>query len=314
MAKLASIFILAMLAFCLFHTEAITGSLACCQPGRQLSQVPFISSSLWNQKVSVSAIYTTISWPASGSPATGGNVYAYDVTWANTGFPVYVATSTDPVVAVTCPASWGWSANPSLHIPIGATGANPTGNGWDTPIIVIDNNVAWNFWRFVRTSNTTATAQSQGRANITTDTGFGALGGNGAGISAAGSSELGGLLVQAQTDTGPITHALQLYVANELLDTSYVAPAISTDGPTPGAPLKEGMLLAIPSGTAMPGGLSPLGQKVFTALQQYGAYITERGGQGASGIRSQQNGYNATVIAALKADLQTVFLMLKIVT
>ncbi len=249
---------------------------------------------------------TGLTWPVS----TGSN---YGVTWAQTGFPVYIASPSDPVVLVTCPTAWGWTANPSLHIPIGADGAYPPPPGNDSPIIVIDNNVAWNFWQFVRNSNTTATAQSQGRASVLTDTGFGNISGLGAGISAAGSSELGGLLVQAQTDTGPINHALQMAADNSLLNTSYVSPAIATDGQNIGAPLSEGMLLAIPPGTSMPGGLSPLGQKIFVALQQYGCYITERGGT-QTVLRAQQNAYDATIMNAAFVDMQTVLRLLKIVS
>ncbi len=281
----------------------------------QLGSPPFAQTSLWNKLIPANKTYTTIAWPVAGSPATGGNVYAYDVTWARTGFPVYVNAITDPMVAVTCPATWGWSANPSLRVPVGATGAFPHPPGNDSPIIIIDSatNVAWNFWQFIRTSDTTATAQSQGRANVNTDTGFGDPNGTGAGIAAAGSSELGGLIIQAETDKGVIGHALEMYAANELLNGTFIAPAIATDGPTPGAPLSEGMLLAIPPGP-MPTGLSPLGQIVFRALQNYGAYITERGGQGASGFRAQQNAYDSTIMNALSADAPTLVRLLKVVS
>ncbi|OPY96570.1 hypothetical protein A5906_04835 [Bradyrhizobium sacchari] len=190
-------------------------------------------------------------------------------------------------------------------------------------MIVIDGDIAYNFWRWNWTSNTTATAQAYGEANVVTGTGWGALRTPtaennwssvlGAGVSADGSSELGGLLVKAQTDTGTINHALQLAVDNSLLAPGYVAPAIGTDGYTAGAPLQEGQLLAIAPGTPMPSGLSPLGQEVFRALQQYGAYITERGG-GQTALRIQQNAYDATTISALDADVNKLLPMLKLVS
>jgi hypothetical protein len=58
--------------------------------------------------------------------------------------------------------------------------------------------------------------------------------------------------------------------------------------------VREGQLLAIPPGTPMPSGLAPLGQEVFRALQQYGAYVTENGGSQNTGLRAQYNAYNAS--------------------
>jgi hypothetical protein len=269
-----------------------------------LSSAPFSSTSLWNQQVNTGATYTPINWPSSTSEY-------YAATWASTGFPVYVASSSDPVVQVSVPASWGWPGGTvSVHVPAGATGAPAPGvTNPDSPIIVIDGDTVYNFWQFNRTSDTTATAQAYGEANVVTGTGWGSPG-LGAGVGAAGNSELGGLLVQAQTDTGAINHALEIAVDNNLLAPGFVAPAIGGDGYTVGAPLQEGQLLAIPPGTPMPSGLSPLGQEVFRALQQYGAYITERAGAGATVLRAQQNAYNATTISALNTDLNKVLPLL----
>jgi hypothetical protein len=269
-----------------------------------LASTPFSSTSAFNQQVNTGATYTQINW------STGGGVY--EATWANTGFPVYVASSSDPVVQVSVPASWGWPGGTvSIHVPAGATGAPTSSPNPDAPLIVIEpDGTVYNFWRFNRTSDTTATAQSYGEANVATGTGWGSSNGTGAGTTAVGSNYLGGLLVQAQTDTGTINHALELAVANNLLAPGYVSPAISSDGYTVGAPLQEGQHLAIPPGTPMPSGLSPLGQEVFRALQQYGAYITDRGG-GETALRAQFNAYNATTISALDTDLNKLIPMLE---
>ncbi|WP_456840053.1 hypothetical protein [Bradyrhizobium sp. USDA 4486] len=209
----------------------------------------------------------------------------------------------------------------SVHVPAGATGA--VGSGGDAPIIVVDGDTVYNFWRFSRTSDTTATAQSYGEASVSTGTGWGTLqtptaannwqSSLGAGVGAAGNSELGGLLVQAQTDTGTIDHALQLAVAGTQLKPGYVSPAIATDGTSSGGIVQEGQLLAIPKGTPMPSGLSPLGQEVFRALQQYGAYVTEMGGD-QTVLRAQQNAYDATTISALNTDLNKLLPMLNAVS
>jgi hypothetical protein len=186
-------------------------------------------------------------------------------------------------------------------------------------IVIEPDGTVYNFWQFNRTSATTATAVSYGEANVVTDTGWGKPGGAasaplGAGTTAVGANLLDEVVVQAQTDTGAINHALGLYIGNDMLAPGYVAPAIGDDGTTRRAPLLEGELLAIPPGTPMPSGLSPLGQEVFTALQQYGGYITDRGGSVNSGVRFQQNAYDSTTMNAVSADMSTIFHLLKVVS
>jgi len=265
-----------------------------------LSSTPFSSASAWNLQVPTGATYTAVNWPTS----TGWN---YGTGWG--AVPVYVASSSDPVVQVSVPASWGWPGGTvSVHVPTGATG----GGGTDAPVVIVDGDIAYNFWRFNRTSNTTATAQSYGEANVATGTGWGTSS-QGAGITAAGASELGGLLVQAQTNTGTIDHALQLAVDSSLLKPGYIAPAISTDGSNSNGTLQEGQLLAIAPGTPMPSGLSPLGQEVFRALQQYGAYVIDSGGT-QTAIRTQANAYDATTMNALRLDVNSFLPLLQAVS
>ncbi|MFB9266930.1 hypothetical protein ACFFWD_27850, partial [Bradyrhizobium erythrophlei] len=272
-----------------------------------LSSTPFSSDSAWNQQVPTGATYTRLNWPTS----TGWN---YDATWAQGSPPVYVASSSDPVVQVSVPASWGWPGGTvSVHVPAGATGGAGDGSpNPDAPIIVIDGDIAYNFWRFNRTSDTTATAEAYGEANVATGTGWGTSS-QGAGIVGAGASELGGLLVKAQTDTGTINHALQLAIESSLLKPGYVAPAVAGDGSNPNGSVQEGQLLAIPPGTPMPSGLSPLGQEVFRALQQYGAYVTDNGNT-QTALRAQANAYDAATMNALRLDLNSFLPLLEAVS
>jgi hypothetical protein len=53
---------------------------------------------------------------------------------------------------------------------------------------------------------------------------------------------------------------------------------------------------------AMPGGLSPLGQKVFRAMQTYGAFDIDVAG-GCTTLRVQGNAYSQGVIDALRTDM-----------
>src|SRR4029077_10865654 len=92
-----------------------------------LSSAPFSSGSAWNQQVNTGATYTPLNWPT----ATGWN---YAVGWSGQGAgtepggpPVYVASSSDPVVQVSIPDSWGFPAGTySVHMPTGATGGPNT--------------------------------------------------------------------------------------------------------------------------------------------------------------------------------------------
>src|SRR5258708_32987318 len=89
--------------------------------------------------------------------------------------------------------------------------------GTDGELLVIDDGVIHNFWQFKRLDATTATAKSYAAAAVVSGTGWGrASPFLGAGIVAAGSSQLAGLLIQAQTDRGEIAHALQLCIEASL--------------------------------------------------------------------------------------------------
>jgi len=253
--------------------------------GWTLGQAPFASTSLWNRPVPSNATYTPLAWPAT----TGFN---YSANWSQYSAPVYVSSPSDPLCTVTYGAGQGYSAGSvQLNIPSGATGAP----GSDAEIVIIDGTTVWNFWVFSRTSDTAATANQQGHCDVITGTGFGNFsGGQGAGIMACGSSGLGGMLIQAETDAGPIMHALQLSPLNTLVKPGFVAPAIRGDGNTSSGIVQEGDLLAIPPSVAMPTGLSTIGQQIFTALQTYGCYVVDVSG-GDSTLRMQQNAYNQTV-------------------
>jgi len=175
--------------------------------------------------------------------------------------------------------------------------------GTDGELIVIDGNVAYNFWQFKRTSTTTASAASFGKENVVTGDGWGSKSPFlGAGITAAGASQLGGLLVKAETNDGSINHALQLVVDSKLVKAGPVGQAIASDGRSATGIVQEGQRLAIPRGTPMPAGLSVLGQKVFTAMQKYGAFVVDVAG-GTTTIRVQSNAFDDPTITALWHDM-----------
>jgi hypothetical protein len=252
--------------------------------------------------VAASATFTPISWPTA-SP------YYYAFGWSNYSSAVYVSSPSDPLVEVNTPASWGWPAgNVSVHLASGITGAP----GTDGEILVIDGTTVYNWWVFSRTSDTSATASAFAQTDVIAASGWGSSSPFlGAGVLGAGSSELAGLLVQAETDAGEIQHALQFEVGGNLNHSGYTGDAISGDGPSSTGPIEEGDRVAIPAGTAMPTGLSPLGQKVFRALQQYGAFDIDTTDCCSMAFRVQQNGYDQTTIDALNNDAQPLITLLQ---
>ncbi|HVZ04317.1 hypothetical protein [Hyphomicrobium sp.] len=238
--------------------------------------VPFSSSSSWNTPIGDSATYSDIKWPAF----TG---YNYSV--APEAY--YTAKPTDPVVAVKVPAGWGYPGGTvNVHIPAGATG---TADNPDHSIVIVDGTTAYNFWQFDRTSATTATAEAMGKADIVTGTGWGSSSPFlSAGISAAGSNQLAGLVTAADINAGTINHALALQVEFSLAKAGHIGQAISGDGSSSSGLFQEGQHLAIPKDVVMPAGLSPIGQEIFHALQNYGAFVVDVAG-GTTNILAQEN-------------------------
>jgi hypothetical protein len=265
-----------------------------------LGMRPFTPSSSWNTTIPTTATYTNLNWPAS----TGFN---YWVNWDQYSPSVYVGNSSDPLVQVSFPASWGWPASTiGIRIPIGVTGAA----GTDGEILLLDGTTVHNCWQFVRTSNTTGTCQAYGRTDLITGSGWGSKFPNlGAGIVAAGSSQLAGLIVQAETNAGEINHALQIALNFSLQKPGFTGEAIAGDGNTASGIGIEGERYAIPRTTAMPAGLSPLGQKVFRAMQNYGVFNIDQAG--ATILRAQANAYDGNTIGALGTDVNKLIPLLK---
>ncbi len=259
-----------------------------------LGQRPFAASSSWNTPVKSGATYSKLGWPSS----TG---YNYGVNWDAYSPAVYFSKASDPLVQVAIPDNWGWPAgNIPVHLPAGVTGAA----GTDGEILIIDGTTVHNFWQFNRTGLSSASAQAYGRADVVKDSGWGSKSPfKSAGIVATGSSQLAGLLVQAESDAGEIEHALQMALDYAITKPGYTGEAISGDGSNASGIAQEGQRLAIQPGTAMPSGLSTLGQKVFRTLQKYGVFVIDVAG-GCSVLRAQQNAYSSTTIDALWQDMQ----------
>ncbi|HEV7258711.1 MAG TPA: hypothetical protein VGN82_13105 [Bosea sp. (in: a-proteobacteria)] len=259
--------------------------------GFALGERPFAATSSWNTPIPSDAVFEKVGWPLGAR---------FGIAWSSYSPAVHVTSASDPVVLVEHPATWGRPAGAvRVRIPAGADGAS----GTDGELLVIDGETVHNFWQFRRLGGGNATAQAYGATNVVTGNGWGLRSPFlGAGIVAAGSSQLAGLLVQAETDRGEITHALQIAIDGTLAKPGRIGEAIYGDGQNPDGLVQEGQRLAIPGTVAMPTGLSSLGQKVFRAYQTYGAFVIDVAG-GTTNLRAQANAYDRWTIMALQRDL-----------
>jgi len=264
-----------------------------------IGERPFATSSSWNTPIAESATYHEVGWPITAR---------FGVAWSSYSPAIYAASNSDPVVSVQYPPAWGYEGGiVEVRMPPDADGAV----GSDGEVLVIDGDIAHNFWQFKRLNLTEATARSYGATNVITGSGWGrASPFLGAGIVAAGSSQLAGMLVRAETDRGEIAHALQISIDMSLAKPGHIGEAISGDGHNPNGLVQEGQRLAIPPAVPMPLGLSPLGQKVFRAYQRYGAFVIDVAG-GVTNLRAQANAYDPATITALRRDVARITPMLE---
>jgi hypothetical protein len=90
-------------------------------------------------------------------------------------------------------------------------------------------------------------------------------------------SQLAGTIRLADIQKGVIPHALQIINAATILAKTAVWPATGVDGYAGSNTgfLPYGALVAIPSNATMPSGMSAVGQMIWTALRNYGAYVSD---------------------------------------
>lgn len=230
------------------------------------SNQPFTATSPWNTTVPANATWRDE--PLLRSDHWWVNREQYSMPYATT-------TTSDPMVTVTVPSTWGWPAGPVfVRAPVGFTGDS----GTDASVVIQSGTTVCDFWQFSRKSDTTATAAAYACNDIVTGTGFGSPSPwKGAGIRASGASTLGGLLQGKDFSTGAKKQALAVSLLPTILKRGYVSPAISEDsGNSYSGTIPMGSRLGIPSGTAKPSGLSSSGSMVWDALIKYGAYALDQ--------------------------------------
>jgi hypothetical protein len=233
---------------------------------------PFSPRSPANLPLPSGTIYTPVPW----DPSTGFNYFAgikfyYDIP----------APSVTTVCSWQAPAGWG---NPQQYfqrlMTPGFSGHHT--NDPDNEAVSFAGNNCLSIYNFTRTSDTTATSGPYGSCDILSDTGFGKLSPpRGAGVVAAGNSLMLGALIKEEFIAGPINHMIALCVQDVSCNggnPNFYSPAISGDGKSRNGFIQAGQVMAIPPTTLIPNGLSPYGQKLFAAMQQYGCFIMDTGG------------------------------------
>ena len=268
-------------------------------PARDPWLRPFSSTSIWNMPIGSGAQYRDAQLPYSENQAL------------ETSY-LMKTRSSDPLRPVMTVGNWRdrcsgtRSQGTEIHLPDGWRPKPVTENATpNNPGVFLqpDGRTLVNVGSMARCSDTGPLhANRPGDAKHITDLyGDGIAGAHGA----SRLSQLGGAIRPGElSGSDPIRHALDLLIWSEYLywggdkESSYRWPASSSDryaGPDryrgSNPDLRMGSLLAIPPG-ATPQGLgisTEVGRKLFDALQNYGAYVTDDSAWRASYIGVDSN-------------------------
>jgi hypothetical protein len=188
--------------------------------------------------------------------------------------PIWTVPANQPLVTVKTTAgcnSFQAGTGAQLPIPPAATTLGYS----DSPLIIDQpsTHTDWELWQVEKNSDGTWSACWGGKLNTVTSDGVFPVP---YGLSGSGISYLATTITNADVASGAIDHALAVDLP--ACNAPAVAPANRTDcGSDAGQP-SEGQWYRLPATLAMPSGLTPFGQMVFYALQNYGMVVTDRAG------------------------------------
>ncbi|HEY3844216.1 MAG TPA: hypothetical protein VGL48_13275 [Acidimicrobiales bacterium] len=190
--------------------------------------------------------------------------------------PMFNVPADQPLVPVSvlsgC-SDFRGSTGREIPIPAGAytTDANYRHDS-DLLISQPSTNSIWELWRATKSSDGSWSACWGGKLDPETSDGVFPYP---YGLSASGISYAATMITENDIEGGSINHAIALQVP--MCDRS-TAPADRTDcASNPGYP-SEGAWFRLPASVPMPSELTPFARMVFTALQHYGAVITDQAG------------------------------------
>lgn len=275
---------------------------------------PFTSESAWNLPIASSALF------ADDANIRGGSSNINSTIWTTR---IRQASNSDPLVTCT----GGNMGTFQLRVPAGVTSSN--GSDGDLDIIGPDGHTHWDFYKFVRTSDTTATyvvCRQTALSDVLTGTGWGADG-VWAGTTAAAACFMGGVIRAWElraSGIDRIRHALSMSMAPVQLKQAttkpgtYQWPAISADGSwaSYSGTIPIGALLAIPPSVDIRTLTSnPDGQALAWALQNFGVYVVNKGGStGKAGIIYCETESPEAIVNNMRGAWDTIRNQLRLVT
>jgi CARDB len=223
---------------------------------------PYTASSSWNTKVPTNANFRQEPGLNQGGAYTNRDAYSG---------PVVESKASDPLVTMNVGPSWGWPGQQlQFHCPTGQTGAS----GTDGSLVVIDGDQVYDFWQFTRSGPNSASCSAWAKSNRKTGSGWGQANPfQAAGIHAAGSALLAGLIRGSELTDPAIGHALAIGIRRNLANSAHVGEAIYSDGGN--GPIPEGTRCAIPRSTSKPAGLNKQISNLWDALVDYGAFVID---------------------------------------
>lgn len=275
---------------------------------------PFTSASPWNLPIASSALF------ADDANIRGGSSNINSTIWTTR---IRQAKDTDPLVTCT----GGNMGTFQLRVPVGVTSSN--GSDGDLDIIGPDGHTHWDFYKFVRTSDTTATyvvCRQTDLSDVLTGTGWGA---NGvwAGTTAAAACFMGGVMRAWELNVSGIDrirHALSMSMAPVQLaqaatqSGTYQWPAISSDGSwsSYSGTIPVGALLAIPPSVDILGLVSNANARALAwTLQNFGVYVVNKGGStGKAGILYAETESPEAIVNDMRGAWDTIRNQLRVVT
>jgi hypothetical protein len=230
---------------------------------------PFASSSPWNTAIGTAAQFE----PAHGVRSTALRTVKPVINRELWSIPVRNARAADPLVTLEAVRN-----KVTYRIRIPADTVTTGGTDGHVTIVSPDGVTAYDTYKLVKVNATLWRAQVVTVVDLRTS-------GIAAGVRAAATPGLAGLIRAHEVRDKHIPHALAIAVPNSVLKNGPVWPAKrqDTDGAASYAgTVPMGALFAIPPSVdvgAMP--LSPEGKALARALQDYGAYVVDRAGTAA---------------------------------
>ena len=259
---------------------------------------PFSVTSPWNMPIGSGAQFAGVN-DARNSELRSASAWVNAAVWSH---PIYQAQASDPMRLVG-----GWGAYAAYRIPNGAQAALP--NGGDMHMHVVDPTQHWvdEAWDMTPAGGGNWYTPYHVRTNL-----YGPGVGEG-GVRAYGGSAIGGLIRVWEIQAGSVKHALAFALPPDLMRTGPLWPATTEDGANNlyTGDVHMGSLFAIPGSVNVNAlGLSAQGRMIAHALQDYGAYLVDAGGNFALSAEPAAEG----MISGMRNDISALQTKLQIVT